>query len=148
MLTTRRRQRKQQKKKTKKKNRSNQQKKNQQQQQLCTCSTLFFVHFFAVVLLDDNVKLPKIFQLHVSWTKSCKWSCSLFFAVALFYLGGRQHFSFCTNRYKISCYSSNEIGLLCFFVLSLALAFSLLSTPMQTLKLSRKKESASLLLFF
>ena len=33
------------------------------------------------------------------------------------------------------------IGLLCFF-LSLALALSLLSTPMKTLKLSRKKESA------
>ena len=74
------------------------------------------------------------------------WSCSLFFAAALFQLGGRYHFSFSHSCYKISCYSSNEIGLLSF--LSLALAFSMLSTPMQTLKLSRKKESVSLLLFF
>ena len=35
-----------------------------------------------------------------------------------------------------------------FFFLSLALPFSLLSTPMKTLKLSRKKEWASFLLFF
>ena len=35
-----------------------------------------------------------------------------------------------------------------FFFLFLFLALSLLSTPMRTLKLSRKKESASLLLFF
>ena len=53
-----------------------------------------------------------------------------------------------TAAIKFSCYSSNEIGLLCFFFLFLALALSLLATPMKTLKLSRKKESASLLLFF
>ena len=55
---------------------------------------------------------------------------------------------FLTAAIKFSCYSSNEIGLLCFFFLFLALALSLLATPMKTLKLSRKKESASLLLFF
>ena len=54
---------------------------------------------------------------------------------------------FLTAAIKFSCYSSNEIGLLCFF-LFLFLALSLLSTPMRTLKLSRKNESASLLLFF
>ena len=52
----------------------------------------------------------------------------------------------CTAAIKFSCYSSNEIGLLCF--LSLALALSLLYTPIKTLKLIRKKESALLLLFF
>ena len=35
---------------------------------------------------------------------------------------------FVTAAIKFSCYSENEIGLLCF--LSLALALSLLSTPM------------------
>ena len=50
------------------------------------------------------------------------------FAAALFYHGGRKHFSF-SHSYKISGYSSNEIGLLCIF-LSLALAISLLSMPM------------------
>ena len=53
---------------------------------------------------------------------------------------------FLTTAIKLSCYSTNKIGLLCF--LSLALALSLLSTSMKTLELSRKKESASLLLFF
>ena len=42
---------------------------------------------------------------------------AFFFAAALFYLGGRQHFSpFLTAAIKFSCYSSNEIGLLCFFI--------------------------------
>ena len=54
---------------------------------------------------------------------------------------------FLTAAIKFSRYSLNEIGLLCFF-LSLALALPLLSTPMQTLKLSRKKESASFFLSF
>ena len=53
---------------------------------------------------------------------------------------------FLTIAIKLSCYSTNEIGVLCF--LSLALALSLLSTSMKTLELSRKKESALLLLFF
>ena len=53
---------------------------------------------------------------------------------------------FLTTAIKLSCYSTNKIGLLCF--LSLALALSLLSTSMKTLELSRKKESALLLLFF
>ena len=67
MLTKRRRQRKQQKK-----------------SHLCTCRTLFFVHFFAVVLHDDNVKLPETF-----------------FAADHFYLGSRWYFSFSHSRYKI-----------------------------------------------
>ena len=41
-----------------------------------------------------------------------------------------------------------QTKLVSFVFLSLALALSLLSTPMKTLKVSRKKESASLLLFF
>ena len=53
---------------------------------------------------------------------------------------------FLTAAIKFSCHSSNEIGLLCF--LPLALAPFLLSTQMKTLKLSRRKESASLMLFF
>ena len=78
------------------------------------------------------------------------WSCSLFFAVARITLVASSISHFLTAAIKFSCYSSNEICLLCFFLfffLSLALALSLLSTPMKTLKLSRKKESASLLFF-
>ena len=72
----------------------------------------------------------------------------LLFTAAHFHLGGRQHFSFFHNRYISFIFSSNEIGLHCF--LFLALALSLLSTLMQTLKFSRKKDSAFvlLLLFF
>ena len=95
MLTKRRRQRKQQKK-----------------SHLCTCRTLFFVHFFAVVLHDDNVKLPETF-----------------FAADHFYLGAAGISHFLTAAIKFLCYSSNKIGLLCF--LSLALALSLLSTATQ-----------------
>ena len=89
--------------------------------QLCTGSTLFLEHFFAVVLQDDNVKLPETSQLHILWRKCCMWSCSLFFAAALFQLGGRYHFSFSHSCYKMSCYSANEIGLLSFFYLWLQL---------------------------
>ena len=49
----------------------------------------FFVLFFAVVLHDDNVKLPETSELHVLWRRCCMWSCSLFFAAAHFYLGAR-----------------------------------------------------------
>ena len=56
---------------------------------------------------------------------------------------------FLTAAIKLSSY---EVGLLplflLFFFLSLALALSLLSTLMLTLELSRKKESALLLLLF
>ena len=60
-----------------------------------------FVHFFAVVFHDYNVKLPETSQLHILWRKCCMWSCSLFFAAALFQLGGRYHFSFSHSCYKI-----------------------------------------------
>ena len=59
MLTKRRRQRKQQKKKKKTVGLINQKKKTLHVQDT------FFVHFFAVVLHDDNVKLPETFYLHV-----------------------------------------------------------------------------------
>ena len=48
---------------------------------------------------------------------------------------------FLTAPIKFSCFSSNEIGFLCF---SLVLALALLSTSRQTLKLSRKKDSGGL----
>ena len=98
----------------------------------------FFVHFFAVVLQDDNVKLPETSQLR---------GPVHFFLPPLFFTWVTASIShFLTGAIKFSCYSSNKIGLLCF--LSLALALSLLSTSMWTLKLSRKKESSLLLLFF
>ena len=85
------------------------------------------------------------FQKHPSYTFYVFLS-TFFFAAAHFHLGGRQHFPmFLTATIKFSCFSFNEIGLLCF--LSLALALSPLSTSMQILKSSRKKESALLLLF-
>ena len=43
------------------------------------------------------------------------WSCSLFFAAAYFYLGGK-HFSFSHSHYKIFMLFFNEIGLVCFFI--------------------------------
>ena len=71
------------------------------------------------------------------------WSCcSLFFSLPLiFTLVAASISHFLTAAIKFSCYSSNEIGLLCFLPLAPALS-------LKTLKLSRKKESALLLLFF
>ena len=74
--------------------------------------------------------------------------CSLFcFSMALiFNLVAASISHFLTAAMKLSCFSSSEIGLLCF--LSLVLALSLLSTSMWTLKFSRKKDSALLLFSF
>ena len=44
-----------------------------------------------------------------------------FFHVTHFYPGGCKHFSFSHHNYKISCCSSNQKCLLCFFSLALAL---------------------------
>ena len=43
---------------------------------------------------------------------------NVFFTAAHFRLGGRLHFSFyfLTAAIKFSCFSSNEIGLRCFFI--------------------------------
>ena len=71
--------------------------------------------FFAAVLHNNNVKLPKTSQVHFLRRKSCIWSCSLFFTAAHFHLGGR-YFSLHTAAIKFSCYSTKEIGLLCFFI--------------------------------
>ena len=53
---------------------------------------------------------------------------------------------FLTTALKFLCFSSNEIGFLWF--LSFAIALCLLSTSMQTLKFSRKKESAFVVVVF
>ena len=67
-------------------------------------------------------------------------SCSLiFFSLPLiFTLVAASISHFFHRRYKISCFSSNEISLLCFFILSLPLALSLLSTS-QRLHLTNKE---------
>ena len=58
---------------------------------------------------------------------------SFFFTAAHFHFADHYHFSF--SHRQFSCFSFNEIGLLCF--LSNALAFSLSSKSVKTLKLSR-----------
>ena len=54
---------------------------------------------------------------------------------------------FLTAAIKFSCYFSNEIVSFVFFI-SGSGSFSVIHAPMQTLKLSWKKESALLLLLF
>ena len=116
---------------------------NQQKNNFARAENFFFGQFFAVVLHDDNVKLPDTSELHVLWKKCCMWSCcSLFFRCRSLSPSVAASIShLLTASIKFSCYSSNEIGLLCFLPLAPALS-------LQTLKLSRKKESALLLLFF
>ena len=99
-------------------------------------------HFFCTFLCHCFARRQRETSRNFPVTRSC----SLFLPPICFTLLVTASIShFLTAAIKFSCYTSNKIGLLC---LSLALAFSLSSTPMQTLKLSRKKESASLLLFF
>ena len=100
-------------------NRSNQQKAT------FTRAVHFFVYFIAFALHDYNVKLPETSWLHVLCRKRRTCSCSLFFTVAHFHPGDRQHFSFSHHCYKMSCCSSNKKCLLCFSSLSLYLFVSL-----------------------
>ena len=71
--------------------------------------------------------------------------CVFFSLPLIFTLVAASISHFLTSTIIFSCFSSNEICLLCFS--SLALALSLLSTSVWTERLSRKKDSA-LLLFF
>ena len=61
------------------------------------------------------------------------WSCSLVFFIFTLVTASISHFL--TAAIKFSRYSSNEIGLLCVFI-SGSGSFSVIQTPMQTLKLS------------
>ena len=116
------------------------------------CSTIsFFVHFFVVACFarlqretSRNFIVTRLMD-QMSYVFLCT-----FFTVTddHFHLGGRQHFSFSHCRYKIFMFFSLPTRLVSFVFLSLGLAFSLLSTSIKTLKFSRKKESALLLLFF
>jgi len=98
----------------------------------------FFVHFLDVVLHHYNVKLPSytsyvgnVVCAHQKFY--CLCPSSVFFTAAHFHFAVHYHFSF--SHRQFSCFSSNEIGLLCF--LSNTLALSLSSTSVKTLKLSR-----------
>ena len=71
----------------------------------------FLVHFFAVVLHDNNVKLPETSLLHVFWRK-CRTSVSFtfFFTAAHFHLAlvAASISHFVTAASKFSCCSSNK----------------------------------------
>ena len=103
--------------------------------------------FFAVVLHDHNVKLGQKLPSYKFYGGNVVCVPVPFFSLPLiFTLVAASNSHFLTAAITFSPYSSNKIGLLCF--LSLALALSSLCTSMQTLKLSRKKESVLLLLFY
>ena len=86
----------------------------------------FFVHFFAVVLHDLNVKLPS-YLLFFRWNcRVCSpkilllGSCHFyFFTAAHFHIASISHFL--TAAMKCSRFFSDEIRLLCFQSLTLAL---------------------------
>ena len=103
---------------------------NQQKNKICMCST-----FLAIVLYDYYAVLHNIILMareiviHVFTHPKfcCLCSCSLlFFHYRSFSLCWPSRIShFLTTTARVSYFSSNEIGLLCFE--SLALALSLLS---------------------
>ena len=118
--------------------------------QLCTCSTLFCQFLCRCFARPQR----KTFQLHILWKTSvlcahqrfcCLCSCSLFFFRCRSFLpcqlllASHQHFSF-SNGWPIQNFHVVfPAKFVSFVFLSLALALSLLSTSVQTLKLSRKK---------
>ena len=114
-------------------------------QQKKTTLNGFVVHFFAVVLHDYNVASRNFLVTRFMEEMFYVFLFTFLFPATHFHLGGRQHFSFSYRRYKIFMLFLRRNWSPLFFYLSLAL--SLLSTSVQTLKLSRKNQSALLLLF-
>ena len=80
--------------------------------------TLFFVHFFTVVLHDYNVKLRNFLGTLFFEEMLNVFLLTFFFAAAHFHLGTWQLAFplFLTAALKFLCFSSNEIGLLWFFL--------------------------------
>ena len=108
----------------------------------------FFLYFFACVLHDDNVELPETSWVHVLCRKCCLRSCSLFFRCRSFLPWWPLAVShFLTAAVKFSCYSSNEIGLLCLFI-SGSSSFSVIHANVDFKIKSKDWELASLLLLF
>ena len=108
----------------------------------------FFLYFYAVVLYDDNVELPETSWVHVLWRKCCLRSCLLFFRCRSFLPWWPLAVShFLTAAVKFSCYSSNEIGLLCLFI-SGSSSFSVIHANVDFKIKWKDWESASLLLLF
>ena len=121
---------------------------SKKKKKLCTCSTLFL--YISLTLFCTTTSWNFLLT-HLMWemsyvlTKSfvaCVPVRSFFFTAAHFHFADHYHFS-CSHR-QFSCFSFNEIGLLCF--LSNALAFSLSSKSVKTLKLL--KSDLTLWLFF
>ena len=114
----------------KKINRSDQKKK-----QLCTCSTLFCTFLCCCFARLQH----RTSWLHILQRKCCMFVCGrvhFFFSLPLiFTLVAASISHFLTPAIKFSCFSSNEICLLCF--LSLALALSLLSTSVCMLQVKK-----------
>ena len=76
----------------------------------------FFVHFFAGVLHDHSVKFPS----HTFYGGNVVCGPVHFFPLPLiFTLMATSITHFLTAAIKFPCYSSDEIGLLCFFYLPL-----------------------------
>ena len=102
----------------------------------------------AVVLHDYIMKLAETSFLKVyGGNVVCVPVFLFFFTTRHSHFGGHQHFSFSHCSYEIFMFFFQRNWILCFF-LSLTLSHSPLFRSMQTLKFSRKKESASLLLSF
>ena len=126
MLTKRRWRRKQQNFKKKIKTKTKSRKISRSNQQKKKNNFARAAHFFCTFVCRCFARRQRETSRNFPATRSCVPPICF----TLLVTASISHFL--TAAIKFSCYSSNEIGLLC---LSLALAFSLLSSPMQTLKL-------------
>ena len=101
------------------------------------------MHFFAVVLHDYNVASRNFLVTRFKKEMLYAFLFTFLFAV---HLGAASISHFLTAVIKFSCCSYDEIGLLCF--LSLTLALSLLSTSMQTLKFKSEERIGFVVVVF
>ena len=76
------------------------------------------------------------------------WSSSLFLALPLIFTFVAASIShFLTAAIKFSCYSSNEIGLLCFFFISISSSFSVIHAN-EDFKINSKERIGFLVVIF
>ena len=114
--------------------------------QLCTCTTLSLYISLPLVCTTTTWNFHKL-PCYTFDGGNVVCVSVHFFSLPLIFTSVAASIShFLTTAIKFSGFSSHKIGLLCF--LSLAVALSLFSTLIKRLKLSQKKKSPLLLLFF
>ena len=105
----------------------------------------FVVHFFAVVLHDYNVASRNFLVTRFMEEMLYVFLFTFLFPATHFHLGAASISHFLTAAIKFSCYSYDEIGLLCF--LSLASSFSVIHVSLD-IKIKSKEPIGFVVVIF